>query len=76
MHDAAGRRGLWFKETENTIELCSGREGDDAHVVLPKSKDLLDVLEYPASEFETLAMHLIDLFQLSGDTYLTAKKQG
>jgi len=37
MHDPAGRRGLWFKTRYDNrgnfygIELCSGREGDDAY---------------------------------------------
>lgn len=31
-----GRRGLWFRRDPQTgkMEICAGREGDDAHVVL------------------------------------------
>lgn len=29
MHDPAGRRGIWFRESAGVVELCAGREGDD-----------------------------------------------
>lgn len=29
MHDPAGRRGIWFRESPGVVELCAGREGDD-----------------------------------------------
>jgi hypothetical protein len=29
-----GRRGMWMRVTDNCIELCAGREGDDAHLSL------------------------------------------
>lgn len=34
MHDPAGRRGIWYRETRRegrlvAIEVCGGREGDD-----------------------------------------------
>ena len=29
-----GRRGLWMRETLQTLELCAGREGDDDYVKL------------------------------------------
>lgn len=40
MHDPSGRRGLWARITEGPtgdrgavkVELCAGREGDDAYV--------------------------------------------
>ena len=40
MHDPAGRRGLWARATENAIELCSGREGDDSYVCLREGDTL------------------------------------
>ncbi len=50
----AGRRALWIRVAEDErgeatkIELCSGREGDDAYVCLtpdnPQWPDLMDVL--------------------------------
>jgi len=65
MHDPAGRRGLWYRVVKTSpppgetalvqsVEICSGREGDDGHVVLkldesltPKTLyDLLAALEY------------------------------
>lgn len=27
-----GRRGLWIRTTDRTVELCAGRDGDDAYV--------------------------------------------
>jgi hypothetical protein len=49
-----GRRGLWMKVTPTTVELCAGREGDDAYVkfevgeAVSKSdvKEGLEVLDY------------------------------
>lgn len=33
MHDPAGRRGIWFRrESPGAVEVCAGREGDDAYV--------------------------------------------
>ena len=74
MHDPAGRRGLWVRVLPTTIELCSGREGDDAYMSLPYSKDLEDVLIGPATHFDEMCMRLIELFQLQGNDYLTAKR--
>ena len=34
MHDTDGRRGIWWRRTPGTIEVCAGREGDDWHVKL------------------------------------------
>lgn len=34
MQDPSGRRGTWFKETHDTLEICTGREGDDSLLVL------------------------------------------
>lgn len=34
MRDPSGRRGLWMRVTGTTVELCAGREGDDAYVKL------------------------------------------
>jgi hypothetical protein len=46
--DAVGRRSMWIRETAGSIELCAGREGDDAYVRItpenPQWTDLLDVL--------------------------------
>ena len=33
--DEAGRRSLWIRVSSDKVELCAGREGDDAYVVLP-----------------------------------------
>lgn len=67
MHDPAGRRGVWYRTTPRdvrtdqkiqepvgTIEMCAGREGDDAYVIIAvgtvmderKMYDLLSLLEY------------------------------
>jgi hypothetical protein len=35
--DSTGRRSLWFRESKHCIELCSGREGDDAYVQIYRS---------------------------------------
>ena len=32
MHDPAGRRGIWYRESPGVVELCAGRDGDDAYV--------------------------------------------
>lgn len=29
MHDPSGRRGIYFREVENGLDVCGGREGDD-----------------------------------------------
>lgn len=81
MHDGAMRRGLWYRYDVKigTIEICSGREGDDEYLkIVDKhvAKALNHVLEAPTVLFEDHAMNLIDLFQLQGESYLTAKKQG
>lgn len=61
--DSAGRRSLWIRETWNRdgpacIELCAGREGDDAYVRItpdnPQWRDLENVLTCArfAAEYE------------------------
>lgn len=46
--DSDGRRSLWIRETTDCIELCAGREGDDAYVRIdasnPQWRELEDVL--------------------------------
>lgn len=42
MHDKVGRRGLWWRRQVeagevSAIELCSGREGDDAEVRIERA---------------------------------------
>lgn len=57
MHDSSGRRGLWVRVASDEIELCSGREGDDAYVKLKLGdeitadtmQDLDDVFAYAIS---------------------------
>lgn len=40
MHDPAGRRGIWYRETlkapfePGSLEVCAGREGDDEYIQL------------------------------------------
>lgn len=77
MVDPAGRRGLWFRYRDNVLEVCSGREGDDAYARFEgeQARQLADVLEYPTHQFEEHCMSLIDLFQMQGDSYLTAKRK-
>lgn len=51
-------RSLWIRESSDAIELCAGREGDDAYVRLtpdnPQWRDLWDVLSRArfAAEYE------------------------
>lgn len=33
-NDPAGRRGIWMRRTGDTLEVCSGREGDDAYFLV------------------------------------------
>lgn len=48
------RRAMWIRSTGDTIELCAGREGDDAYVSFKKGQPLptnevaklIDMLEY------------------------------
>jgi len=42
MNDTSARRGVWYREDGDAIELCSGREGDDGYVrlVLPEAERL------------------------------------
>jgi len=46
--DKAERRSLWIRESPDVIELCAGREGDDAYVRItpenPQWRDLSSVL--------------------------------
>lgn len=60
--DPQGRRGLWVRMNgapDTEIELCAGREGDDAHVRLYEGqvidkrtiyllRDVIDYLRYAA----------------------------
>lgn len=32
MNDPAGRRGIWYKWADDTLEVCAGRGGDDDYV--------------------------------------------
>lgn len=50
MHDPTGRRGLWYRVTKDVtkdgdnveaIEMCAGREGDDAYFKL-RSQQTVD----------------------------------
>lgn len=56
--DKPQRRSLWIRESRGGIELCAGREGDDAYVRLtpdnPQWRELRDVLTRArfAAEFE------------------------
>jgi hypothetical protein len=56
--DAPERRSLWIRESRDVIELCAGREGDDAYVRItpdnPQWHDLSDVLSRArfAAEYE------------------------
>lgn len=57
--DAVGRRSLWIREHSfGAIELCAGREGDDAYVRItpenPQWRELSEVLGAArfAAEFE------------------------
>ena len=67
MNDPSGRRGIWYRVTENTfgdtvsIEICSGREGDDHYVKLdiPASGPVYDAL-----------VELVDIFGLFGSLCL------
>lgn len=34
------RRGLWVRRSPGYLELCAGREGDDAYVFLREGQDL------------------------------------
>ena len=40
--DATGRRSLWMRARGTSVELCAGREGDDAYVVLDNSQGAYD----------------------------------
>lgn len=45
--DKQGRRSLWIRESRDAVELCAGREGDDAYVRIPddaSTRGLRDVL--------------------------------
>ena len=54
--DSTGRRGLWVRQTLTTIELCAGREGDDAYVRLEldplEQRELLEVIDTFIFAFE------------------------
>lgn len=38
--DPSRRRGVWARESKSSLELCSGREGDDAYLKLEVGKPL------------------------------------
>lgn len=52
MHDPAGRRGLWARFSSgpdsipSVIEICAGREGDDAYVRIEQGKALTEEQMY------------------------------
>lgn len=56
--DGQRRRSLWIRETSDALELCAGREGDDAYVRItpenPQWRDFSDVLAAArfAAEYE------------------------
>lgn len=33
-NDPAGRRGIWMRRTGGILEVCAGREGDDAYFLI------------------------------------------
>lgn len=53
--DHTGRRSLWMREYGNDIELCAGREGDDAYIRITNEQwplmALLEIARF-AAEFE------------------------
>lgn len=65
-HDPNGRRGVWMRstprntDTPTSIELCAGREGDDAYVKIElhetmtakKLYEILDVLAWGVTQVE------------------------
>ena len=38
MHDSVYRRGVWYRQNGDAVELCAGREGDDWFVRLEPGK--------------------------------------
>jgi hypothetical protein len=55
MHDPVGRRGLWYRLREGfVVELCSGREGEDAfaRIKYDPYSDLVQVLDYARYAYE------------------------
>lgn len=42
MHDESQRRGIWYRETEEGLEIRGGREGDDCRAVLKKGEVLTE----------------------------------
>ena len=72
----SGRRALWYRHNaDGSIDLCAGREGDDAHVHLdashPLFRELADVLG--AADFAASCPRCgsqavgVDPFAFSGD---------
>ena len=45
---SVGRRSLWMRSTDMTLELCAGREGDDSYLLItrdhPLFAELLEVM--------------------------------
>lgn len=74
MHDHAGSRGLWFRESKGSLELCAGRCGDDAYLQIDGSNSsatlrlaLLELLRYARFPLDCLENYLED------DTYQVGK---
>lgn len=62
MQDPTGRRGTWFKYTDDTLEICSGREGDDLHIVVDS--------ENSSKEFREQLVDLLWTTRFPLETYM------
>jgi hypothetical protein len=61
MHCPSGRRGLWFRQNpDGTLEICAGREGDDAYARITNPKlaaEVFEVLSYAHHEVQKHAWY-------------------
>lgn len=70
MNDRSTRRGIWYRHNaDGSVELCGGREGDDAYVMLVPGEpvtraqvdDLVDVLSRAALCVEEQAYSFLQI---------------
>jgi hypothetical protein len=45
LYDTPQRRSLWVRRSGNSLEICAGREGDDAYAVIDPSNPAYDTID-------------------------------
>ena len=62
MCDVPFRRGLWMRASPEAVELCAGREGDDAYVRLERDRPLDAETLHRLIEVMDYTRHALSIF--------------